>query len=332
MAPPADIRGMTAGFFGRLPRVALIACAIGLLSATITFAASSTLSSPTPPAAAPVAAVEPEALVVPDVRKQAYVFAKGSLEQEGFAWRVEGWVPGYAANVVVSQEPAPGSRVVPDGAPIVVLRLSRNSAYGQEGKPESVAPYLGKAARLVGVAQPKPKSAETAAKPPAAARKPKPAAANPAARKSAFTVPGVAEAISGSIDADLQAPGVTDVTATYREGSRLAKEGRADYLLPTIVHATSPEAAITKKEFMFPFATVVECPEAKMLDAIGPTLVCTAVTCNETFRSKLLDAVHIDRLNLGPVPTSQLNWRQPHEGNIVEFLFRARAFQGAPVT
>jgi acyl-CoA reductase-like NAD-dependent aldehyde dehydrogenase len=155
---------------------------------------------------------------------------------------------------------------------------------------------------------------------------------HPEAALAAFTVPGVAEAISGSIDADLQAPGVTDMTAKYREGSRLVKEGRADYLLPTIVHATSPEAAITKKEFMFPFATVVECPEAKMLDAIGPTLVCTAVTCNEAFRSKLLDAVHIDRLNLGPVPTSQLNWRQPHEGNIVEFLFRARAFQGAPVT
>src|SRR5688500_19987435 len=68
---------------------------------------------------------------------------------------------------------------------------------------------------------------------------------HPEAALAAFTVPGVAEAISGSIDADLQAPGVTDVTAKYREGSRLVKEGRADYLLPTIVHATSPEAAIT---------------------------------------------------------------------------------------
>ena len=68
-----------------------------------------------------------------------------------------------------------------------------------------------------------------------------------------------------------------------------------------------------------------------MLDAIGPTLVCTAITCNEAFRRQLLDAVHIDRLNLGPVPTTQLNWLQPHEGNIVEFLFRARAFQTAPL-
>ena len=113
---------------------------------------------------------------------------------------------------------------------------------------------------------------------------------------------------------------------------RLVKQGKADYLLPTVVHSTSPEPAVASKEYMFPFVTVVECPEAKMLEAIGPTLVCSAITCNESFRRRLLDAVHIDRLNLGPVPTTQLNWRQPHEGNIVEFLFRARAFQTAPLT
>ena len=92
---------------------------------------------------------------------------------------------------------------------------------------------------------------------------------------------------------------------------------------------TVPDAAVAKQEYMFPFVTVVECPQAKMLEAIGPTLVCSAVTCNEGFRRQLLDATHIDRLNLGPVPTTQLNWLQPHEGNIVEFLFRARAFQTA---
>jgi len=152
---------------------------------------------------------------------------------------------------------------------------------------------------------------------------------DPEAALAAFTVPGVAEAISQSIDADLQAPGVTDVTARYREGGRLVTEGKADYLLPTVVHAESAEPEVVRKEFMFPFVSVVECPEAKMIEAIGPTLVCTAVTCNEAFRRRLLDAVHVDRLNLGTVPTTRLNWRQPHEGNIVEFLFRARAFQTA---
>jgi hypothetical protein len=84
---------------------------------------------------------------------------------------------------------------------------------------------------------------------------------------------------------------------------------------------------MAKKEYMFPFVTVVECPQEKMIDAIGPTLVCSAITEDRKFQRGLTDAVHIDRLNLGPVPTIKLNWLQPHEGSIVDFLFRARAFQ-----
>jgi acyl-CoA reductase-like NAD-dependent aldehyde dehydrogenase len=153
---------------------------------------------------------------------------------------------------------------------------------------------------------------------------------HPDADLAAFTVPGVADAVSQSIDADLAAAGVTDVTAKYRDVSRVVKKGRADYLLPTVVHCASPEAAIAKKEYMFPFVTVVECPESQMIEAVGPTLVCSAITANDALRQKLVAATHIDRLNLGPVPTTKLNWLQPHEGNIVDFLFRARAFQSVP--
>src|SRR4029450_6920518 len=101
---------------------------------------------------------------------------------------------------------------------------------------------------------------------------------HPDASLAAVPVPGVADPISGAIDAGLQAPGVTDMTAKYRDGSRVVKDGKADYLLPTIVNSVANDAAITKQEYMFPFATVVECPEAQMIEAIGPTLVCTAVT------------------------------------------------------
>ena len=152
---------------------------------------------------------------------------------------------------------------------------------------------------------------------------------HPEATLAAFTVPGVASAISQSIDVDLQAAGVTDTTAKYRDTARVVKDGRAEYLLPTIVHCASPDAAIAHKEYMFPFAAVVECSQDRMIEAIGPTLVCSAVTNDESFRRRLVDAVNIDRINLGPVPTIQLNWLQPHEGNIVDFLFRARAFQTA---
>jgi hypothetical protein len=154
---------------------------------------------------------------------------------------------------------------------------------------------------------------------------------DPQAPLAAFTVPGVADAVSQSIDADLQAPGVTDVTARYRDEPRVVHAGKADYLLPTVVHCDSADAPVAKKEYMFPFVTVVECPEAKMIESIGPTLVCTALTRKPDLERKLLDAVHIDRLNIGPVPTSKLNWLQPHEGNLVEFLFRARAYQEAGI-
>jgi acyl-CoA reductase-like NAD-dependent aldehyde dehydrogenase len=152
---------------------------------------------------------------------------------------------------------------------------------------------------------------------------------HPEASLAAFTIPGAAEAIAQSIDVDVKAPGVTDVTAKYRDTPRVVKEGKADYLLPTVVHCASPDAPIARKEYMFPFVTVVECPQDRMIEAIGSTLVCSAITNDPAFRRRLVDAVHIDRLNLGPVPTIQLNWLQPHEGNIVDFLFRARAFQTA---
>jgi len=154
---------------------------------------------------------------------------------------------------------------------------------------------------------------------------------HPDAALAAFTVPGVAEAVSAAIDADLKTPGVTDVTSRFREGPRLVRQGRADFLLPTVVHCESPEAPVAQKEYMFPFVTVVECPQERMLEAIGQTLVCTAITSQPEFRRRLTDAVHIDRLNLGPVRTMALNWLQPHEGNLIDFLFRARAYQEAAV-
>jgi acyl-CoA reductase-like NAD-dependent aldehyde dehydrogenase len=148
---------------------------------------------------------------------------------------------------------------------------------------------------------------------------------DPNAALAAFTVPGQADAISAKIDQELQQPGVHDMTAKY--GKRLVKKERCDYLRPTVILCDSPEPAMARAEYMFPFCTVVQCPQDKMLDAIGPTLVCSAITEDRKFQRALIDATHIDRLNIGPLKTIQLNWLQPHEGSIVDFLFRARAFQ-----
>jgi acyl-CoA reductase-like NAD-dependent aldehyde dehydrogenase len=148
---------------------------------------------------------------------------------------------------------------------------------------------------------------------------------DPDAGLAAFTIAGAAAGVWNAIEADLKDDGVTDMTSKY--GPRLVEKERCAYLRPVIVHCKSPANAIAKKEYMFPFASVVECPQDKMLELIGPTLVCTAITNNPAFQRQLTDATHIDRLNIGAIPTIKLDWLQPHEGNIVEFLFRARAYQ-----
>jgi hypothetical protein len=146
---------------------------------------------------------------------------------------------------------------------------------------------------------------------------------------AAFTTPGLGANIWKMLEQDLREPGVTDCTASY--GPRLVERDRCSYLRPVICHADSPERAIASKEFMFPLATVVDCPQQKMISAAGPTLVGTAITNDQNWIDQLVDAHNIDRLNIGAIPTNRLNWLQPHEGNLIDFLFRSRAVQlGSP--
>jgi acyl-CoA reductase-like NAD-dependent aldehyde dehydrogenase len=145
------------------------------------------------------------------------------------------------------------------------------------------------------------------------------------AKLAAFTVAGVASAVWDMIENDLKANGVTHMTGGF--GPRLVERERFDYLRPTIIHCDSHDPDIARKEYMFPFCTVVQCPESQMLAEIGPTLVGTVITEQPELICAAGDATHIDRLNIGPIPTTKLNWLQPHEGNLIDFLFRSRAYQ-----
>jgi acyl-CoA reductase-like NAD-dependent aldehyde dehydrogenase len=151
---------------------------------------------------------------------------------------------------------------------------------------------------------------------------------DPEATLAAFTVPGQAQAIHASILDKAKEDGVTDMTEKF--GSRLVEHERCAYLRPWVFHCDTPERKISQSEYMFPYVTVVQCPQDDMIGKIGPTLVCTAITNDPAWDRQLIDATHIDRLNIGPIPTIKLDWLQPHEGNIVDFLFRARAFQTPP--
>ena len=55
------------------------------------------------------------------------------VEDAGFGWKVRGSVHGYPTNLVVSQSPKPGTRVVDTGAPTITLHLAQGhgAALGQ---------------------------------------------------------------------------------------------------------------------------------------------------------------------------------------------------------
>lgn len=160
-----------------LPPAVVVALAWVLGTAAFTFAADQTQLIGSTPKPDPAAAQAPE-LTVPSVAGQAFVFAKGMLEDSGFAWRVVGSVHGYAGNQVMAQSPAAGTRVVDTGAPTIVLNLVRGK-YAENGVPEDTPSYTGTAIKLAGVTEP----AAPKIKP--AAKKKKPVVKKPVAKKPA---------------------------------------------------------------------------------------------------------------------------------------------------
>ena len=131
----------------RLPRLVVVGAVLLLASATLAVGAAKRLTAVPKGAPAPLTA---PTVVVPDVIGQAFVFAKGALEDTGFAWRVVGGVHGYAVNKVTGQTPAPGTKLRDTGAPTITLTLTRSS-YPENGVPEDVSPYVGTSVRPIGL-------------------------------------------------------------------------------------------------------------------------------------------------------------------------------------
>ena len=148
------------------------------------------------------------------------------------------------------------------------------------------------------------------------------------AQLAPFVDPQVASRINAIIDQGLSEAGARDVTAAYRDGERLVNWNNCSYLLPTIVHCDS-DHPLAKKEFLFPFASVVQVDQHELSRQLSPSLVVTAITKDPKLIQTLVASPRIDRLNVGALPTNQIGWDQPHEGNLFEHLYARRAFQHA---
>ena len=146
---------------------------------------------------------------------------------------------------------------------------------------------------------------------------------HPEAGIAAWANPKAAHSISSLIDRHLKEPGATELT----KGQRVVELDGCTFLRPTVIWCEDPEHPLANTEFPFPFVSVVEVPTAQLVESIGATLVATVFTENEKLTQDLLLTPFVDRLNLGAIPTTQISWDSPHEGNLFEHLYRQRAFQ-----
>jgi acyl-CoA reductase-like NAD-dependent aldehyde dehydrogenase len=150
---------------------------------------------------------------------------------------------------------------------------------------------------------------------------------DPNARLSGFANPKMAEFIDAQIEEGLKTPGAEDATARYRNGPRKAEMDGGVYMRPTVVQCDSFQHPLANKEFLCPYASVVEVPQDKMLGQIGYSLAVSAVTKDKSFIEQLQAFPEIERLNIGPVSTMKVSWDQPHEGNMFEFLWKRRSIE-----
>lgn len=154
------------------------------------------------------------------------------------------------------------------------------------------------------------------------------AAEDPEAKIAPFVDPQIAARINAMIDQGLLEPGAREITASYRDNDRLVTWNGCSYLNPTLIRCEA-DHSLAQREFLFPFAAVVEVPQDQLVSQLSPSLVVTAITEDPNLIQSLVNSPHIDRLNVGPLPTNQVSWDQPHEGNLFDHLYGRRAFQHA---
>ena len=161
---------------------------------------------------------------------------------------------------------------------------------------------------------------------------------DPEAVLAPFADPETAKRISAMIDVDMtgdlspealakgEGGEARDVSASVRGRDRVAMVHGGTYLLPTVIRCDAGHP-LANREFLFPFASVVQVPADELPHVLGPSLVVTCISNDPAFRARFVASPHVDRLNFGALSTTQIGWDQPHEGNLFEHLYARRAIQ-----
>ena len=143
-----------------------------------------------------------------------------------------------------------------------------------------------------------------------------------------FADPCVAERISAMIDADLEIAGRRRRHA--RSIAAPSRVGDGATAAPTCCRRSSSAIA---RSIRWPTASSCSrssaswrCDRRRDARRLGHDAGRhRASPTTPTLLERLVASPHVDRLNLGPIPTNQIGWDQPHEGNLFEHLYARRA-------
>ena len=124
------------------------------------------------------------------------------------------------------------------------------------------------------------------------------------------------------------------IDATWRAAGRARRDG---------AHARRDRVCVTSAGRHLSAADVVRCdapsirwPTASSCSRSPASSRCRPRSCpsasarrwssraspnDPALRARFVASPHVDRLNLGPMPTTQISWDQPHEGNLFEHLY-----------
>lgn len=143
--------------------------------------------------------------------------------------------------------------------------------------------------------------------------------------------PKRAKNINQLIQQDLTSSNAKDISRKLRDNKeRLVQKNGATFLRPTVL--LLEENAVTEgnrlfKEYPFQYCTVTEISEDKLDDKLSDTLTLSMFTNDEEKIEAALRDPSIEKVYASQVTTCDIDLNEPHEGYLLDFLFKKKAFR-----
>lgn len=142
--------------------------------------------------------------------------------------------------------------------------------------------------------------------------------------------PERADKINKLIQRELNGSKSEDISRRLDKEERLTQKNGATFLRPTVLllkeDSDSKESRLFK-EYPFQYCTVTEVSEKEVEDKLSNTLTLSMFTNDESKVESALRDPSIEKVYASQDTTCDIDLREPHEGYLLDFLFKKKAFR-----